>query len=174
MYLFTYSPIYLFTLKGMEFNGTFFATIISFIIFVILMNKILYVPVLNIMEQRKKFIDENYKSASEIDSQASELTEEKDTMLTNAKVKAKAEYNEIINNFKTKSAEIISEAQEIAKNNLKNSKYELDNLSNEVKSNLKGSMSEFANDIVEKVIGYRSSNTGFNEEIIDKILWESK
>ena len=49
----------------MEFNATFLATIISFIIFVLLMNKILYAPILNIMEERRKFIDANYKAAEE-------------------------------------------------------------------------------------------------------------
>ena len=44
----------------MEFNATFLATIISFVLFVILMNKILYAPILNIMEQRKSFIYGNY------------------------------------------------------------------------------------------------------------------
>ena len=43
----------------MEFNATFLATIISFIVFVFLMNKILYAPILNIMEERKNFINDN-------------------------------------------------------------------------------------------------------------------
>jgi F0F1-type ATP synthase membrane subunit b/b' len=49
----------------MEFNGTFFVTIITFIVFVFLMNKILYAPILNIMEERKNFVDGNYKTALE-------------------------------------------------------------------------------------------------------------
>ena len=58
----------------MEFNGTFLATIITFIVFVILMNKVLYVPILSIMEERKSIIDENYKSAQENDTKSAELT----------------------------------------------------------------------------------------------------
>ena len=57
----------------MEFNATFLATIISFVLFVILMNKILYAPILSIMEERKAFIDGNYKSAKENDEKVAEL-----------------------------------------------------------------------------------------------------
>ena len=49
----------------MEFNATFLATIISFIVFVFLMNRILYAPVLNIMSERKAYINGNYKAAEE-------------------------------------------------------------------------------------------------------------
>ena len=52
----------------MEFNGTFLATIITFIVFVFLMNKILYAPVLNIMEERRRVIDGNYQTASDNDT----------------------------------------------------------------------------------------------------------
>ena len=62
----------------MEFNATFLATIISFIVFVILMNKILYAPILNIMEERKNFIDGNYKSAEENNAKSQKLTQEKE------------------------------------------------------------------------------------------------
>jgi len=158
----------------MEFNGTFFATIITFILFVILMNKILYLPILNIMEERKNFINENYKSAKETEIQVSELELKKKSQLDEAKDRARDEYNEIINSYKLRRDEIVSEALDVVNNDLENFKNELEIVSNEVKSNLKGSMSELANDIVEKVIGYRSENNHINEDIVNKILWESK
>ena len=49
----------------MELNATFLVTIITFIVFVFLMNKLLYVPVLSIMETRERFIDDNYRIAEE-------------------------------------------------------------------------------------------------------------
>ena len=50
----------------MEFNATFLATIISFLVFVFLMNKILYEPMGRIVAERKTFIDENdYEMADE-------------------------------------------------------------------------------------------------------------
>ena len=42
------------------------------------MNKILYAPILNIMEERKNFIDKNYKTAEENNTKSQELTQEKE------------------------------------------------------------------------------------------------
>ena len=73
----------------MEFNATFLATIISFIVFVILMNKILYVPVLKIMEQREVYIDENYQTSKKNNEQAKELISKKEESLIVARMDAK-------------------------------------------------------------------------------------
>ena len=65
----------------MEFNATFLATIISFVLFVILMNKILYAPILNIMEQRKSFIDGNYTVAKNNEVKIEKLVQKKEEKL---------------------------------------------------------------------------------------------
>ena len=156
----------------MEFNGTFFVTIITFIVFVFLMNKVLYSPILNIMEERKNFIDGNYKSAADNDAKVVEITEEKEGMLSNARETAREKYNEKVADYKNKRAEIVSEAQDSAREELEKSEIELLNVSNEVKNNLKCSMTDLANDIVEKVIGYRSEVQGFDNQKVDEILYQ--
>ena len=60
----------------MEFNGTFIVTIITFIIFIVVMNKILYAPILRIMEERKNFIEDNYNEAQHNTSQSEEILKE--------------------------------------------------------------------------------------------------
>ena len=155
----------------MEFNATFLATIVTFILFVILMNKILYAPILSIMEERRAFIDGNYKAASENDTKAIELTEEREEKLSEAKDEARAKYNDTISEFKTQRAEEIANAQNSAKEEIEQAKIELENVSNEVKQNLKSSMTDLANDIVEKVIGYRSEVQGFDDEAVNNILY---
>ena len=156
----------------MEFNGTFFVTIITFILFVFLMNKILYVPILNIMEARKSFIDDNYKTASDNEAKVIQITEEKNGLLTNAREKAREIYNEKVADYKTKRAEIVAEAQDSAKEDFQKNEIELHNISNDVKNNLKNSMTDLANDIVEKVIGYRSEVQGFDNQKVDEILYQ--
>ncbi|MBO5738170.1 ATP synthase F0 subunit B [bacterium] len=155
----------------MEFNATFLATIISFIVFVILMNKILYVPVLKIMEQREVYIDENYQTSKKNNEQAKELISKKEESLIVARMDAKEKYNKIVESVKTERANIVLNAQEEMKVKLENSKVELENLSREVKEGLKNSMTCLANDIVEKVIGYRSEVQGFDSKDIDEILY---
>lgn len=156
----------------MEFNATFLATIVSFIVFVILMNKILYAPILNIMEERKNFIDNNYKTVEKNDEKIKKLNKKKEEKLIEARNDAKDAYNEVVEKFKTQKAEIISNAQNSAKEELENSRIELQNLSNETKESLKNSMTDLANDIIEKVIGYRSEVQGYDNKTVDEILYQ--
>ena len=155
----------------MEFNATFLATIVTFIVFVLLMNKVLYAPVLGIMEERKAFIDGNYKAATDNEAKVAELTEEMNVQLAEAKDNAKTNYNESLAEYKEQRAEIVAEAQNTAKEEIENSRIELENISNEAKQSLKGSMTDLANDIVEKVIGYRSEVQGFDNQRVDEILY---
>ena len=156
----------------MEFNGTFLVSIITFIIFVILMNKILYAPILGIMRERKEYIDGNYKAADDNNLKTDELVAVKDEKLLEAKNEARTKYNATMDEYKTKKNEIITEAQASAVSELENSEIELQNLSSEVKDGLKCRMTDLANDIVEKVIGYRSNVNGFNDEEVNRILYQ--
>ena len=155
----------------MEFNGTFLATIITFIVFVFLMNKVLYVPVLDIMEKRKNFVDENYKNAQENNSKTEELGREKEERLAGAKDDARGKYVSILDDFKNRKSGVIREAQNSAQDELNKAQGELDNLSNEVKEGLKGRMNELAGDIAEKILGYRSDINGFDDDTVNRVLY---
>ena len=48
----------------MEFNATFIVSIISFVIFTLLMNEILYKPITKIVEEREHVINDNYECAN--------------------------------------------------------------------------------------------------------------
>lgn len=155
----------------MEFNATFLATIITFILFVFIMNKILYRPILGIMDERKSFIDSNYKCADENNTKSEELVAEKEAKLDDAKDDARGKYLEAVDEFKNQKADIISDAQKVASEELERSREELRGASDEAKNALKGSMNDLANDIVEKVIGYRSDIQGFDDEVVNNVLW---
>ncbi len=155
----------------MEFNGTFFATIITFIVFVFLMNKVLYAPILSIMEKRKNFMDSNYKQAEDNNIKFEQLSSEKDEKLLEAKNDARKKYVEVIEEFKNQRNGILLDKQDFENERYKNSQLELENLSNDAKQSLKNNMSYLANDIVEKVIGYKCDSNDFENEVVDKVLW---
>lgn len=158
----------------MEFNGTFLATIISFLVFVYLMNKILYVPMRKIVNERRAVVEGNYSAAAENDKKAEELINEREEKLVEAKNDARKQYNELLDGFKSEKSEIIQSAQEKSKAELEDAYKELNNVSNGAKEALKGSMNDLANDIVEKVLGYRSEIQGFDNETVDKILYSQE
>lgn len=156
----------------MEFNGTFLATIITFIVFVFLMNKILYAPVLSIMEERRRVIDGNYQSASDNDTKTEELTNQKEEKLEEAKSDARSKYVDTLDDFKSKKTDLVSGAQKVAQEELESSRANLENLSNETKQGLKNKMTDLANDITEKILGYRSEVKGFDNDVVDRVLWK--
>ena len=158
----------------MEFNGTFLATIVSFLVFVFLMNKILYAPMRKIVSERKAFVEGNYSAASENDKKAEELVTERDEKLVEAKDDARKQYNELLNGFKEEKNGIVQSAQVKAGEELEEAYKDLNNVSQEAKEALKSSMNDLANDIVEKVLGYRSEIQGFDNETVDRILYSQE
>ena len=155
----------------MEFNGTFFAAIISFLVFVFVMNKMLYEPVRKIVNQRNDFINGNYQSANENNTKADELSKEHDEKLAESKEDARCKYNEILAGYKEQRTNIVKDAQNKSHEELEQAYSNLNNISNEAKESLKWKMTDLANDIVEKVIGYRSDVQGFNNDKINDILY---
>ncbi len=155
----------------MEFNGTFLASIITFLTFVYLMNKILYQPMADIVAKRKNIIDENYQKADELEKKAETIEAEVEEKLSAAKEDARAKYLEVIDGYKEQRAEIIKDAQDVSKDELQAAYASLDNISNEAKEGLKSKMTDLANDIAEKVLGYRSEVQGFDNDKVNDILY---
>lgn len=156
----------------MEFNGTFLVTIISFVLFVFVMNKILYEPISNIVAQRREFVDENLRTADINHKKANEISAQKEEKLKGARNDARNKYSDAVVDFKNKKNDILKNAQCDADNELMQTYENLNNLSNEAKEGLKGRMTDLANDIVEKMIGYRSEVQGFDNDAVNRILYQ--
>ena len=156
----------------MEFNGTFLVTIISFVLFVFVMNKILYEPINNIVAQRREFVDENLRIADINHKKANEISAQKEEKLKGARNDARNKYSDAVVDFKNKKNDILKNAQCDADNELMQTYENLNNLSNEAKEGLKGRMTDLANDIVEKMIGYRSEVQGFDNDAVNRILYQ--
>ncbi len=158
----------------MEFNGTFFVSIISFLVFVFIMNKMLYAPVHRIVDERNNFINGNYNKANENNAKAEELSADIDKKILEAKEDARGKYNELLAGYKDQRTDIIKDAQSKSHDDLEQAYTNLNNVSNEAKENLKSKMTDLANDIVEKVLGYRSEIQGFNNDKVNDILYHEK
>lgn len=156
----------------MEFNGTFLVTIISFVLFVFVMNKILYEPINNIVAQRREFVDENLRTADINHKKANEISAQKEEKLKGARNDVRNKYSDAVVDFKNKKNDILKNAQCDADNELMQTYENLNNLSNEAKEGLKGRMTDLANDIVEKMIGYRSEVQGFDNDAVNRILYQ--
>lgn len=73
----------------MEFNATFLVSIISFITFTYLMNKVFYKPVQKIILERENFIENTLEIAKTSKEQAEQILEEKQAKLSIASSECK-------------------------------------------------------------------------------------
>ncbi len=81
----------------MELNATFLVAMVSFILFIAIMNKIYYKPILNIINERKNLIDGNYCEAQNSREQAGMLLADKEQKLLFASKEAKEIVNDRVN-----------------------------------------------------------------------------
>lgn len=155
----------------MEFNATFLATIISFIIFVYLMRTVLYEPIQKIIDERVSYFETNSKIASDNKNKAAKLSNEKELRIADTRNIAKKNYVEAINLVTEQKKELINTAQNNIKEDLKVNSEQLLRLSDEMKSVLKLRISNLANDIVEKITGQKSVDNNYNDDIVNKVLY---
>ena len=83
-----------------EININVVFTIINLIVLYLLMKKFLFGPILNVMEQRKNMIDQQFASAKDTEEQAYEL---------------KGKYEDALKSAKDESMRIVNAAKDEAK-----------------------------------------------------------
>ncbi len=137
----------------MEFNATFIVSIISFIIFTLLMNEILYKPITKIVEEREHVINDNYECANASKDKTTAIYTDRDeklakTAASNRQLTAEklAEANNIAKN-KTNEAKQNSAAQ------IDSAKQEIQSKSEVLNNEVKGRINELAESISAKVLG---------------------
>ncbi|MBI2338516.1 F0F1 ATP synthase subunit B [Candidatus Daviesbacteria bacterium] len=102
------------------------AQVVNFFILLFILKKFLYKPILKVLEERKRKIDESLKNAESIEKRLLETEEEKEKILTKASLDAQkfmdetkkeleAFKEEMKQNAQKEAEQIIKKGQEIAK-----------------------------------------------------------
>jgi F-type H+-transporting ATPase subunit b len=147
----------------MEFDATFLIAAISFIVFVFLMNKIFYAPILKIMQERQKFVEDNFNNARTISQETTKQTNYHDNELEKSRENARVKISEKSQQLKQERTVEISKYKEELSNNLLKEKEALKNSAIQAKETLKDSVVEIAKEVSEKLLG-----EGVNSELINK------
>lgn len=106
----------------MEFNATFLVSAISFILFTLIMNKIFYKPIENIMNERENFILDNIVDAKVSNEKADAITKEKENKLKKSLVETKALVAQKLNSANENSRNLTEQAKQKSKNDIKSAK----------------------------------------------------
>ena len=136
----------------MEFNATFLVSIISFLVFMKIMNAIFYVPLTTLIEERENIVNKNFEDARQANIEVENLIKNKEEQLAQAAKdsrqilidktnEANSNYHNKINEAKTNSTQRVIE--------LKN---ELTKSEIEAKEILNSHVDLLAQSIVDKVL----------------------
>lgn len=140
----------------MEFDATFYATAVSFIVFTLIMNKILYKPISDIIQKRENYFAENAQVVKENSEKINTIQEDENSKLAQAHSEAKTDILTGIDKNKkekseaqnSKKIEIAGKYQEL-KNSLNTEKQEKSN-------ELNSKVNELSDCIVDKMLGENS------------------
>jgi len=137
----------------MEFDATFLIAAISFILFVLIMNKIFYSPVFKIMQLRNQTVEDNYSKAEIIKKEVKKQEEYHSSSLDTVRTEARGVLDAAIQRVNSEKSKIISDYKtELGKNavlekeNLINSAYAAEEV-------LKDNTAEIAKDISGILLG---------------------
>ena len=154
----------------MEFNATFIVAFISFVIFIFIMNMILYKPIYKIISERQKLIDDNYEAAKTNSSKSRVILEERDEKLVEAKASSRQKIATALEDANLTRSEKILVAKKEAKNTLENNK----NLTNEEKEKaiqpLKDEIKNLAQMISDKILKEHEAIEEIDNQYIENII----
>lgn len=137
-----------------EFNGTLIVAMISFVVFMFIMNAIFYRPILEIIRKRDDMVDQNYEQARELTDNAQKINEEYQTKLRDAKSENRNNMSLEIENAQKKSFDIIQQAKDKAKIQIQNNKDIIEKEKEILYGDLNSELIEdLSSQIVKKVVG---------------------
>ncbi len=153
-----------------EFNATFLVAMISFVVFVIIMNAILYKPILSIIEERQAYIDKNNNDAIDSKNKIQNILDDKEKRLNDANIESKKIISERVQKENENSTVITEKTKAESLADISSAKDELLNESIQTTEVLKTNIKDLAEKISEKILGENFAIENFDNEIIDKVL----
>lgn len=137
----------------MEFNATFIFSLVSFLVFMWIMNIILYKPIANIVAQREKYFKDNAEITKKNNEEVDVINSKKEEKLESARAKSREEVSSATNEIKELKDKKVAEKKEYYQNQTNN----LTNILTEEKMSLQNEFDknadELSNSIVQKIIG---------------------
>ena len=129
-----------------EFNATFLVAMISFVVFMFIMNAIFYRPILSIMRNREEYVSSNNSQAQNMHKKADGLVEEKEQAIIEAKNEGRIKLADSIEKDQNEALAQINNHRELFKQKIAQKKQKLlsekDSVEALVNSNFVSDLSE--------------------------------
>lgn len=135
-----------------DFDGTLPVIGIQFLIFMFLLNIILYTPLLNVINERNQYINKNLAQASIILTQANKLTKQYEDQLLKAKKEAQLEITTLQKLHKTILEIEVKSSQKIFDNYLAKILTNLKIEKSRILTSLEKEINSLTNEIMVRII----------------------
>ncbi len=152
----------------MEFDATFLFAVISFLVFIFIMNKIFYAPILRIMQERQAFVENNYNSAKETQTETKKQHEFRNAELDKSRDEARSLISEHSQKFKEERNIRIAQYKEELYSDIANQRDSLKQSARDVKETLKDNVVDIAKDISQMLLGDAVSKDTIDKSKIEE------
>lgn len=151
-------------------NGTMIVIAVSFIIFTVLMQKILYGPVMEIMRKRKEHIKKMKTEADAASLEAAKLDENYHETIKNTRREVSEKTTVLLSEANEEKNKLLSEKKQELNGFLNDQKQVIQSEKDQAIDSLRGQVMDYAYRISCKVLGEGVSMEGISPEIVDKAL----
>ena len=140
----------------LEFNATFFIAMVSFVVFMVIMNAILYKPIERIVKERQDLIDKNHQKAQTAKEKYDVLKQWQESSMAKAQKEAGKTYQRILNEYKAQKETMLELNKNLSRKEIAVAAAELDGQVVEAKYELKPEVKTLASIISSKILGYET------------------
>ncbi len=134
-------------------DWTLIVQAVNFLIFMVLINKFLFQPLLGLMEEREKELGAVYSEAEALKLKAEEMLKEVEELLSRAREEAKKVIDAAVKEAREERERIIAQAQEEAAVKVEKAKEEIWQAFESEKAKLEAEAEKLAEEIVRKILG---------------------
>ena len=135
-----------------EFNATFLVAMLSFVVFILIMNAIFYNPILSIMRKRNAYIDSNYQESKDFEKSAQEYEQTHSQKIEETQERCRLDFKKQIESEQTKSVNEIKSKKDSIKSELKTKKEDLESKENKLRKEMQENVvNNLADLITEKL-----------------------
>ena len=137
-----------------EFNATFLVAMLSFVLFIMIMNAIFYRPVLNIMRKREEYINSNYNEANSNSEEAQKLDAQRTEKIQQTQNQCRTDIKNIVEEAQNIASKNAQDARAKVKDEIQSRKDSLTRESEALEGALKsGVVTDLASSITSKLLG---------------------
>lgn len=153
-----------------EFNATFLIAMVSFVLFIIIMNKILYEPILSVINERQDYIDKNNNAALDSKNMSKSILDDKEKKLNDAAIASKKLISERVIQENNTSAKLTEDARIKSLSDIDSAKKDLQHEVEQTKEALKNNVKDLAENISSKILGENITIDTVDDKLIDREL----